>query len=66
MLPGALAALVSWLAFSAGFSFYVENIANYSVLYGALGGVVVLLLWLYATGMVFVLGAELNHALQTA
>ena len=66
VLPGALAALASWLAFSAGFSFYVENIANYSVLYGALGGVVVLLLWLYATGMVFVLGAELNHALQTA
>lgn len=65
VLPGALAALVSWLVFSAGFSFYVENIANYSVLYGALGGVVVLLLWLYATGMVLVLGAELNHALDT-
>lgn len=65
VLPGALAALVSWLVFSAGFSFYVENIANYSMLYGALGGVVVLLLWLYATGMVLVLGAELNHALHT-
>lgn len=63
VFPGAAAALCSWLLFSLGFSFYVENIANYSVLYGALGGVVVLLLWLYATGMVLILGAEVNGAL---
>ncbi|MCI8653250.1 MAG: YihY/virulence factor BrkB family protein [Angelakisella sp.] len=63
VFPGAAAALCSWLGFSLGFSFYVENIANYSVLYGALGGMVVLLLWLYATGMVLILGAEVNGAL---
>ena len=63
VFPGAVAALCSWLVFSWGFSFYVENIANYSVLYGALGGMVVLLLWLYATATVLILGAEVNRAL---
>ena len=64
VFPGAVAALCSWLLFSLGFSFYVENIANYSVLYGALGGIVVLLLWLYATATVLILGAEMNRALD--
>ena len=63
VFPGAAAALCSWLLFSLGFSFYVENIANYSMLYGTLGGVVVLLLWLYATGLTLILGAEVNGAL---
>lgn len=63
VFPGAVAALCSWLVFSAGFSFYVENIANYSALYGALGGMVVLLLWLYATATVLIMGAEFNHTL---
>lgn len=63
VFPGAVAALGSWLVFSWGFSFYVENIANYSVLYGALGGMVILLLWLYATATVLIMGAEMNRAL---
>lgn len=63
VFPGAIAALCSWLVFSGGFSFYVENIANYSVLYGALGGIVILLLWLYATATVLIMGAEVNRAL---
>lgn len=66
VFPGAIAALCSWLAFSWGFSFYVENIANYSVLYGALGGIVILLLWLYATATVLIMGAEVNRALGAA
>lgn len=64
VFPGVAAALCSWLVFSFGFSFYVENIANYSVLYGALGGIVILLLWLYATGTVLIMGAEVNGALD--
>lgn len=63
VFPGALAALCSWLAFSWGFSFYVENVANYSVLYGALGGIVILLLWLYATATVLIMGAEVNRGM---
>ena len=49
---------------SVGFSFYVEHFANYSVIYGALGAVVVLLIWLYMTAVILILGAELNAALQ--
>lgn len=64
VFPGAVAALCSWLAFSWGFSFYVEKVANYSVLYGALGGIVILLLWLYATATVLIMGAEFNRALS--
>ena len=66
VFPGAAAGLGSWLLFSFAFSFYVENVANYSVLYGALGGIVVMLLWLYATAVVLIMGAELNHALEAS
>ena len=66
VFPGSVAALGSWLLFSLAFSFYVENVANYSVVYGALGGIVVMLLWLYATAIVLITGAEMNHALEVS
>ena len=65
LLPGILFALFSWLLVSIGFSFYVEHFANYSVIYGTLGAVVVLMMWLYMTSVILILGAELNAALQT-
>lgn len=64
LAPGIVAALVSWLALSAGFSAYVEHFANYTVVYGTLGAVIVLLVWLYLTAVVLIMGAELNAALQ--
>ena len=64
-LPGILFALLGWMLVSVGFSFNVEYFANYSVIYGALGAVVVLLMWLYMTAVILILGAELNGALQT-
>ena len=64
-LPGILFALFGWMLVSVGFSFYVEHFANYSVIYGTLGAVVVLLMWLYMTAVILILGAELNAALQT-
>lgn len=64
ILPGIMAALISWMAVSIGFSFYVENFANYSVIYGTLGAVIVLLIWLYMTAVILILGAELNAALR--
>ena len=63
ILPGITAALAAWLVVSIGFSFYAENFANYSVVYGTLGAVIVLLIWLYMTAMILILGAELNAAL---
>ncbi len=63
IMPGVMVAMVAWLLVSIGFSVYVENFANYSVIYGALGAVIVLLLWLYMTSFVLILGAEYNAAL---
>lgn len=60
VLPGAAIATVSWLIISLGFSFYVSNFANYSSTYGSLGGVIVLMLWLYFTGLILVVGGEIN------
>ncbi len=63
VVPGALAALVGWMVVSAAFSFYVENFASYSVIYGALGTVIVLMMWLNLTAVVLIMGAEINGVL---
>ena len=63
--PGVLVSLVGWLAVSMAFSYYVENFAHYAELYGSIATIVVSLLWLYWSGMVLILGAELNGALMS-
>lgn len=57
---GALAATVLWLLVSIGFSVYVANFGKYAKTYGALAGVVVLLMWLWLTVYAVLLGAEVN------
>jgi membrane protein len=57
---GAVVATVLWIAGSVVFSLYVDNFGSYNRTYGALAGVVVLLLWLYLTSYVVLLGAEIN------
>jgi len=57
---GAIVATVLWIAGSVAFSLYVDNFGSYNRTYGALAGVVVLLLWLYLTSYVVLLGAEIN------
>ncbi len=61
--PGIVFALVGWMIVSVCFSIYVENFANYSVVYGTLGAVIVLLIWLYLSAVILIMGAELNAAL---
>jgi membrane protein len=61
---GSLFATVLWLAASAGFSFYVEHFANYDRTYGSLGAVIVLLVWLYLSFYIVLLGAEINAELE--
>ena len=61
--PGTLAALAAWMALSWLYAMYVENFANYSLLYGSIGTVVVLMIWLYMSANVLILGAELNGTL---
>lgn len=65
VLPGAIAALAAWMVVSAAFSFYVENFAHYSVIYGALGTVIVLMMWLNLTAVVLIMGAEINGVLTS-
>lgn len=62
-LPGALFALVTWTLATWGFSIYVANMGRYSLLYGSLGAMMVLMLWLYLTGTILILGGELNDIL---
>lgn len=58
--PGAVLATVLFLVISAAFSIYVSQFGSYNETYGALGGVIVLLLWLYFAALSILVGAELN------
>jgi membrane protein len=58
--PGALVATVLWLIATAGFGWYVRRLANYSLFYGSVGTVVVLLIWLYLIACISLIGCEFN------
>jgi membrane protein len=62
--PGGILAVVGWLIASAAFAFYVSNFGSYNKTYGALGGVVVFLVWLWISNIVILLGAEFNAELE--
>jgi membrane protein len=62
--PGAVLGTVVWLAVSLGFRFYVTNFTDYNATYGTVGGVVVLLLWFYISGIAILVGAELNAEIE--
>lgn len=60
ILPGALAASALWQLISFGFSFYIDNFGNYSATYGSLGGIIVIMIWFYLTGLILMIGALIN------
>ncbi len=62
--PGTLFSLAAWMALSWLYSLYVEKFANYSLLYGSIGTVIVMLIWLYMSAVTLILGAELNGTLM--
>jgi membrane protein len=62
--PGAVLGVLIWLLASAAFFLYVRNFSNYGATYGAFAGAVILLLWLYISSLAFLLGAELNGAIE--
>ena len=58
--PGSVVAVLVWLLASAGFAFYVANFGSYDKTYGTLGGVVVMLIWLWITNLALLFGHQLN------
>ena len=62
--PGSLAGTVLWLLASYGFTVYAGNFGSYDKTYGSIGGVIVLMTWLYVTGLIFVVGGELNALIE--
>mgnify|MGYP001191490074 FL=1 len=62
--PGALFATVGWIVVSLLFSYYVGNFGNFSVTYGSLGGVIILLIWFYLSAVIIILGGEINAILS--
>ena len=62
--PGGLLAVVVWIIASALFALYVANFSSYNKTYGALGGVIVFLVWLWISNIAVLLGAELNAELE--
>jgi len=64
MSLGALVALVVWVVASAGFAFYAANFSSYDETYGAIGGVIVFLLWVWISNIALLFGAELDAELE--
>ena len=62
--PGAVLGVIAWIVASAGFFFYVSNFSSYSATYGAFAAAVILLVWLWLTNVVLLLGAELNAVID--
>lgn len=58
--PGAIFSTVGWLLVSYGFSYYVNNFADYSAMYGSIGVVIVLMIWFYLLGLTIIIGGEIN------
>lgn len=64
VFPGAIFSTIGWLVLTYGFSFYINNFGNFSATYGSIGGVIILMLWLYFTGMILIFGGLLNATTQ--
>ena len=64
--PGAVVATALWVVVSLAFKVYVANFADYNAMYGAVGAVIVLLLWFYISGLAILVGAELNAEIEHA
>jgi membrane protein len=62
--PGGVVAVLLWIVASAAFAFYVANFSSYNETYGAIGGVIVFLTWLWITNIAVLFGAELNAELE--
>lgn len=63
-IPGALFSALGWIIVSFGFSQYVTQFGNYSATYGSIGAVIILMLWFYISGIIIIIGGEINSYLS--
>jgi membrane protein len=64
--PGSTCAVIGWLLTSLGFAFYVNKFGSYNATYGSIGAVIVLLTWMYLTGLFVLIGGEINAEIEHA
>ena len=64
LVPGAVLAAVVWLVASIGFSWYLQNFANYNATYGSLGAVIGFLMWVWISMVILLVGAEFNSEME--
>ncbi|MDF3051979.1 MAG: ribonuclease [Geminicoccaceae bacterium] len=64
--PGSACAVLAWLLASLGFAFYVNRFGSYNATYGSIGAVIVLLTWMYVTGLFILIGGEINAEIEHA
>jgi membrane protein len=62
--PGSVVGTLAWLAATWGFGEYASAFGTYDVTYGSIGGVIILLTWLYLSGLIFLVGGEINAVLE--
>ena len=63
-LPGAIFASLGWMLISIFFSYYVNNFGRYAITYGSLVGIILLLIWLYISSIIIILGGEINATIN--
>jgi membrane protein len=64
--PGSIFAVVGWTLASLAFSYYVNNFGSYNETYGSIGAIIVLLTWMYLTGLFILIGGEINSEIEHA
>ncbi|WP_238473769.1 YihY/virulence factor BrkB family protein [Paenisporosarcina cavernae] len=64
VIPGAAFATIGWIIVSLGFSLYVSSFGNYSATYGSIGAIIVLMMWLYLSGIILMVGGQINAVMQ--
>ncbi len=63
VVPGAIVSTLCWLIASFCYSFYSNNFARYDIIYGSLGGIIVLMTWVYLSSWTILIGCEINARL---
>ena len=64
--PGSMFAVAMWFMVSLGFKLYVDNFGDYNKVYGSITGIILLILWFYWSGMVLLVGGEINAEIEKA